>query len=486
MNKKVVIVVVSLGIIFQGSGGSYRNSEIIYGTKTQNQIAAVLTQEANEKAKQVYIQTEPLSTVKASNDTNKVSANISGQVVQLVESTLKAQASQLATQDTTKQAALQQVVEKKPETSTSKGSVSSSPAAPTPAPVKSIVKAPTPAPTPAPVPVPVPAPVPVPVLAPAPTPTKASKEILGFATYYYAGDSSSYNSLVANSKYINEIATDTYSTDATGNISGLIPTNQLNYANSVGIKTYAMITNNFNGNVAKALLESQVNRQNLINNILATLKSKGFKGVNVDMEGVFYYDRSYYSAFIKELYAALHSQGFTVTASIPAKTNDSPSNGWSGAFDYAVIGQFTDKIAIMTYDEHEPSSAAGPIASIGWVQNVVNYAVSVIPRDKILLGTAAYGYDWASTGNKAYGIDAIYKLASSQGAQILWNDNYKSPYFNYKDASGISHSVWFENGTSLSYKLDIVNNYNLAGIAIWRLGFENSDYWTNIRAKFIK
>lgn len=314
----------------------------------------------------------------------------------------------------------------------------------------------------------------------------SSKQILGFTTYYYSGDTSSYNSMTANKSLINEIATDTYTTDGLGNISGVVPTSQISYANSNGIKTLAMITNNFDGAIAKTLLENPTNRQRLINNTVTALKANGYKGVNVDLEGVFYSDRSYLTTFMSELYTTLKPQGFTITMSVPAKTYDSTTNSWNGAFDYAQLSNYNDQMVIMTYDEHYPGGTPGPIASIGWVQNVVNYAVTVIPRTKIMLGVAAYGYDWSSNGTKAYGITGINNLATTYGAQIKWDTTSQSPYFNYTDSTGVIHSVWFENGTSTAYKLDIVNNSNLAGIGIWRLGLEDSNYWTTIKTKFNK
>lgn len=322
-------------------------------------------------------------------------------------------------------------------------------------------------------------------LAP-PVVTTTSKTVLGFTTYYYSGDSSSYNSMTANSTLINQIATDTYTTDGLGNLSGLVPTSQITYANSNGITSLAMITNNFSGDVAKTLLESSVNRQALINNISASLKANGYKGVNVDLEGIYYYDRSYFTTFMSELYNALKPQGFTVTLDVPAKTYDSTTDGWSGAFDYASLAKYCDSVVIMTYDEHYPGGTPGPVASIGWVQNVVKYAVTVIPSTKILLGTAAYGYDWSSNGTKAYSISGCYNLAATYGAQVLWDTTSECPYFTYTDASGISHTVWFENSTSLGYKLDVVNNSNLAGIGLWRLGLEDSNYWATIKTKFNK
>lgn len=316
------------------------------------------------------------------------------------------------------------------------------------------------------------------------TATSAVKKVLGFTTYYYSGDTSSLNSMKANTGTIDEIATQTYQTDGNGNITGMVPANQLTYANSNGIITLAMVQNNFDGNIAKAVLESTANRQALEKNILNALKINNYKGVNVDLEGVYYYDRSYYTAFVKELYNLIKPLGYTVTIAVPAKTSDSPTSPWDGAYDYAALANYADQIEIMAYDEHYPGGTPGAVASIGWVENVIKYAATVIPSQKIILGVAAYGYDWYSNTTKSYSISGMYNLAAANKSTVMWDNLSKTPYFNFIDASGISHSCWFENNQSLGYKLDLVNTYNLGGIGIWRLGLENSDYWTTIKTKF--
>lgn len=312
-----------------------------------------------------------------------------------------------------------------------------------------------------------------------------SKSVLGYTTYYYPGDNSSYNSLANYSSFIDEIATDTYSTDSLGNIQGYTPDKQLNYANSNNITTYAMVSNYFDGNITKTLLESSDNRQRLINNILQALKKNNYKGVNIDLEGIYSYDRSYFSTFMKELYTTLHSQGLLVTVAVPAKTWDNPSDGWSGAYDYVEIAKYADKIILMAYDEHWSGGEPGSIASIGWVEKVAAYAVKVIPKDKIVLGLAAYAYDWPSNGKKAesYSIGQAYNIASKNGATVKLDSVSKSPYFTYTDSSNVYHTVWFENSTSIGYKLDVVNKYDLAGVSIWRLGLEDLDYWKTIGLK---
>ncbi|WP_411678743.1 cell wall-binding repeat-containing protein [Clostridium thailandense] len=315
-----------------------------------------------------------------------------------------------------------------------------------------------------------------------------SKAVLGYSTHYYDGDNSSYNSIVNNSSLLDEIATDTYYIDGYGNMNGTAPSDQINYANKNNISTLAMISNNFDGNVSKTLLESSVNRKNLINNIVSALKTNNYKGVNIDIEGAYYYDRDYFTTFMSELYNTLHPQGFEVTVAVPSKTVDSTSDNWTGSYDYAAISKYADKIVIMTYDEHWAGGSPGPIASINWVKSVVNYTLSVIPKEKIMLGIASYGYDWPSNGQKAeaYSMRELYNLVSQYNASIKWSDSAKSPYFNYTDNSGVYHTVWFENSTSIGYKLDIVNDYNLPGVAIWRLGLENNDFWTTIALKLNK
>lgn len=310
------------------------------------------------------------------------------------------------------------------------------------------------------------------------------KVVLGYATYYYSGDAASYNSMVNNHSSIDQIAAASYSTDGSGNITGLTPSNQLTYANSNGIQTQAMIANNFSGSIAKTLLESPANRQNAINNILQLLKAQNYKGVNIDIEAVYASDRNYFTTFMSDLYNTLHPLGYTVAVAVPAKTVDNPSNSWNGAYDYAALSNYADEIILMTYDEHWSGGEPGAIASIGWVENVVKYAITVIPRNKIMFGIDSYGYDWPSNGNpaQAYGLDKANSTAAQYGTQIIFDNATKSPYFTYMDSSNVNHTVWFENSQSIGYKLDLVNSYNLRGIAQWRLGLENSDYWTTIRS----
>ncbi|MBC7960559.1 MAG: hypothetical protein H7X94_11870 [Vallitaleaceae bacterium] len=115
----------------------------------------------------------------------------------------------------------------------------------------------------------------------------------------------------------------------------------------------------------------------------------------------------------------------------------------------------------------------------------MNYALTVVPKEKIILGLAAYGYDWSTSATRSYSMNGCANLAAQYGATIFLDDVTKSKYFTYT-AAGINHMVWFEDGETLGYKMDLVNQKDLKGIGLWRLGLENNGFWSTVSSKFNK
>lgn len=313
------------------------------------------------------------------------------------------------------------------------------------------------------------------------TPSKQNlkKKVLGFAL------SSSYPSIVQNKFYLDEIATATHQTDEFGEFKGEAPITQINYANKNNIKPLLLFTNQFNKTTSKNLLENQMNRINCINNLFFELQKGKYKGINIDFEGIYPENRDDFSSFVAQIYSFLKPYGYTITIAVPAKTKDNPNDGWHGAFDYKALGNYVDEFILMTYDEHYSGGPPGPIASIEWVRKVVKYTQSVVSKEKIYLGIASYGYDWIvneKTKAKALSMIKCNELSISTNSTIKWDELAKTPYFEYS-IDDKNHIVWFENSKSLSYKLDLVNEFDIAGIAIWRLGLETEDFFNVISQK---
>ena len=136
----------------------------------------------------------------------------------------------------------------------------------------------------------------------------------------------------------------------------------------------------------------------------------------------------------------------------------------------------------MTYDEHYSGGSPGPVASYPWVEKVIKYALRHFAPDKIILGIAAYGYDWRWGSGKALTYSAIQKLIDSHKIFPKWHNLYRTPYFTYR-SWGINHEVWYENRYSTVAKMELVRNYGLKGVAVWRLGYEDPAIWTAIKQK---
>lgn len=314
-----------------------------------------------------------------------------------------------------------------------------------------------------------------------------TKEVYGY--FVQNTNLPSQPSLAANYNKMTGIAPWAFSVDAEGNVhSQMNPqalADTLAFAGQRKLKTLALISNydkateSFSGKVAHELLRSAANRKQAVENIYKTALDWGLSGINLDFEYVYPSDREYYSQFLRELSSRLRPAGIMVTVAIPAKTHDDPSSSWSGAFDYKAIGQAVDRVMLMAYDQHYAGGPPGPIASADWVDRVLKFAVSQIPKEKVILGIAGYGYSWRAPGN-AHSV--TYQRAvelAAKGSGVRWDADHKAPYATYE-----GREMWFENAASISYKLELVKKYDIKGIALWRLGQEDPQMWQLVASKF--
>lgn len=310
--------------------------------------------------------------------------------------------------------------------------------------------------------------------------------IAGYYVENYQDDPKGYATLTKNLGLINTVIPFSYKVDQYGAISGRHYSKPYSLTKSAGAQTLALINNiqgsNFNSNTIHRMLSNASSRSRAVNGIARLLVEKGYRGVNIDFENVKASDRIYLTAFFRELAATLRPKNLLVTASVPAKTYDDKSSAHSGAFDYQALAPYLDMVMIMTYDEHYAGGDPGPVASLPWVEKVINYTLKSFHPKKVLLGIAAYGYDWSWGKGKALQYNGIQNLIKSNKVAPKWHSVYKVPYFTYK-SWGVTHQVWYENSYSTSYKADLVKKYGLKGVAVWRLGYEDPNIWSILRQK---
>ncbi len=235
------------------------------------------------------------------------------------------------------------------------------------------------------------------------------------------------------------------------------------------------------------MLATPKSRNDCIGNIINLLGYYNFDGVNMDFEGIRLEDRDNLSLFYTELGDRLREEGYIFSAAIPAKDNDL-HNPWAAPYDYEVIGEATDLVMLMMYNEHGfPGSGPGPISSIGFNSSVINYAIDRIAPHKIILAEPVFGFDFnLRTGGYAY---LSYELAMERlenyKAEAFFDPKSQTPFFRYIDAANQVHEVWYEDRLSLLSKLNLIGEHSLGGIALWRLGMEDPGAWQAIQEKII-
>lgn len=318
-----------------------------------------------------------------------------------------------------------------------------------------------------------------------------NKELIGFYAEWWATDTSSFNSFSKNTDTIKTIAPFWATLDENGMVNdrgGNDHASVLSFAHQNNVSVLLMVNNakqEGQGNTPiHTILSTPALRTKAINNLEAYIKKYNLDGINIDFEMVDSSDKDNLSAFMKELSLRLKPQGYIISIDVFPKQNE--SNDVSIAYDYAQLANYADKIILMTYDNHGSWSDAGPIADINWVEKNLKYALQFIPKNKLFIGIAAYGYDWSSKGVESLEYAPIMKLSQQFNSPILWDESAKSPHFSYTGSDGISHQVWYENKESLQYKLDLVTKYDIAGAALWKLGEEDPGYWDVFKNYFSK
>uniref|UniRef100_UPI002FE40C60 glycosyl hydrolase family 18 protein n=1 Tax=Thermodesulfitimonas autotrophica TaxID=1894989 RepID=UPI002FE40C60 len=240
------------------------------------------------------------------------------------------------------------------------------------------------------------------------SPGAIRKEVLGFYVCAEPRIPSSFGTLVAQKDKITSIAPFWYRLDSNdptrleiqGNATPEEIDRVIRFCKNNNIKNYALVHNllysssTTGKDVVRAALSDPKKRWALVMNIFNLLKNKGFDGVCIDIENIHAADRGLYNQFLAELSAQLKPAGYTIVVCVPPRESDKPSGGWGDNFDYTIVGKYADMVAVMAYDEHTTVTGAGPIASKGFVDRVVQYTLTKLPPQKVLLGIPGYGFDW--------------------------------------------------------------------------------------------
>ena len=228
------------------------------------------------------------------------------------------------------------------------------------------------------------------------------------------------------------------------------------------------INNKFDSDILHRLFKNPDAENRLIQQMLGFVKKNHFSGINIDFESINPEDQSNLTQFMYKLADQFHQNGLKVTQDVPP---DDPS------FDYQALSKVVDRMIVMLYDEHGQTSKPGPIASMNWINHSLDNLD--IPSNNLIVSLGSYGYDWIEhLGQPAdpvtYG--DLMDMTVNTHLNIQWDHATGNPYLRYKDGED-QHILWFLDAATFYNQMKVSIDDGSKGIAIWRLGSEDSSIW---------
>lgn len=261
-----------------------------------------------------------------------------------------------------------------------------------------------------------------------------------------------------------------------------------------GVMPMMAITNISEGGFSRELIHEVLNDQHtythLITTVANTMQERGFRALNIDFEYIPPEDHELYNSFLRDITRHLHQFGYLVSTAVAPKYSADQQGILYESHDYAAQGEIVDFIVIMTYEWGWTGGPPRAVAPLNEVTKVINYALTEIPANKIMMGIPLYGYHWTlpfvegESRAAALSTDAAIRLARERKAAIEYDNTAQSPHYSFYDTEGKQHIVWFEDARSLQAKFNLVKQYGLRGISYWKLGIQADTNWYLLSENF--
>lgn len=266
-----------------------------------------------------------------------------------------------------------------------------------------------------------------------------------------------------------------YIKDNSGNMSNIASADYVAQAHEKGLKVWGLI-DNFTEEVSTTeVLSKTSSRRNLIGQLMEAALNVGLDGINVDFESLSEDVGIHFLQFLRELSIEAHKNNLVVSVDNPVPED------FTSHYDRAEQGRVVDYVIIMGYDEHYVGSAeAGSVASLPWVEKGVQDTLAEVPPERVINAVPFYTRLWEVKGgaltSQAIGMDQAQEVITTYNVETYWDKNTGQNYGSYEN-EGASYQIWLEDAQSIAAKVKLVPTYGLAGVAAWKLGFENSGIW---------
>lgn len=313
------------------------------------------------------------------------------------------------------------------------------------------------------------------------------KVCLGWHSIGGKGGNDTLESMLVNAKNMNVIAPTWFSlNDSQGGYESFGTADYVEKAHNMGLQVWGVLDdfnyhNTHETNIdVYAVLSSTTNRTRLIDSLIEEAVFLGLDGINLDFERISVDMGEHYAQFLRELSVAcrLNELTFSVDNYVPFNFN--------AYLRRDVQGKVADYVVIMGYDEHwHGSGDPGSVASLNYVSNGIDKTLEQVPKEKVVNALPFYSILWKTTGDTV--TDEYLTLVNTQdfldriGQEGVWDEETQQMYVEW-ESGGSKYQIWVENEDSIMLKLNVMRAKDIAGVAVWRLGYGNKEVWEAISA----
>lgn len=290
---------------------------------------------------------------------------------------------------------------------------------------------------------------------------------------------------LADTKGVNVISPTWYKlTSNNGDMTSYANKSYVEKCHSMGIQVWALV-DDFDPNIDRlAILSNKETRAKMINTLISEARQYGYDGINLDFEYITSDVAEHYLQFIRELSFECRKYGIILSTD-----NYAPAN-YNMYYNRKEQGYWLDYFIIMGYDEYwKGSQEAGPVASIGFVENGITNTLLEVPAEKVINAMPYYVRVWTQTLNtdgttsmstRDLSMEAAANRLKENGVDLVW-DEEKGVYYGSYESGKETVQIWLEDETTIEEKMKLYKENNLAGVAGWKLGLEKKEVWTVIQ-----
>ncbi|MCD8014064.1 MAG: glycosyl hydrolase family 18 protein [Lachnospiraceae bacterium] len=274
-----------------------------------------------------------------------------------------------------------------------------------------------------------------------------------------------------------------YLSDNSGSVLSYASASYVEEAHNAGLQVWALVSNFSEDVSTSTLLATRSSRQTVQNYLISQALELGFDGINIDFESIAQESGYDYVQFLRELSILCRKNGIILSVDVPVPMD------YSTYYDREELGIVCDYVIMMGYDEHYVGSEAGSVASLEFEETGIQNMLLEVPKEKIISAIPFYSRVWytetlsdetSTVISEVVTMAEAQELLASLGLTSAYDESTGQQYAEWTDSEGRLCQIWLEDAASVAARAALVSQYELGGIACWRLGYETSDVWSAI------